>query len=94
MGGRKRGDVSVRYASGDGETCSDCPWNARSLGVLLLVNGCFDSQEETQVAEGWGAFSDLLWFVTDEAAYRERETISDYAAIREHYGWSGPMVRT
>ncbi len=57
-----------------------------ALGGLLLVGGCFDSEEEARVAEGPGAFSDLLRFVPDEAAYRERVTITDYAAIREHYG--------
>ncbi|MBT5774162.1 MAG: hypothetical protein HOH95_07270 [Dehalococcoidia bacterium] len=53
-----------------------------ALGGMLVVGGCFGSEEEAQT----GAFSDLLRFVPDEAAYRERVTITDYAAIREHYG--------
>ncbi len=59
------------------------------LGVVavlggVLVLGCFDAGDETPA--GVGAFSDLLRFVPDEAAYRERVAITDYAAIREHYG--------
>lgn len=57
-----------------------------ALGGLLLVGGCFGSEEGGQVAEGPGAFSDLLRFVPDEADYRERVTMADLAAIREHYG--------
>lgn len=63
---------------------------ATVLGVLVLLGGvlgvgCFDSEGE-QAAEGPGAFSDLLRFVPDEGAYRERVTITDLAAIRAHYG--------
>ena len=61
------------------------------LGVVAILGGvlglgCFDSAEETQVAEEVGAFSDLLRFVPDEAEWRERVTMADLAAIREHYG--------
>ena len=59
------------------------------LGVVavlggVLVLGCFDAGEERRAGEG--AFGDLLRFVPDEAAYRERVTITDLGAIREHYG--------